>query len=209
MILTNFCTFVEKKEVITMSIARILHELDERTIAQRIATPHDEARMQYYLKANTVKSFDEFNHAISDYYSYHFSKCVSPGGRLSPAEASSRAKEMLERQYRRQSGDIVSAYNDSHDGTNGGLRTVLDIIADGLKAESIERYIRDVFDRHVAPNSWEQKVKIIREFIEQSGSYLSSTIRQDQPERYAQNFQELIRSYISALQQTSSLFRRL
>lgn len=101
------------------------------------------------------------------------------------------------------------AYNDAHDGTNGGMRVVLDTIAEGLKAESVERYIRDAFDRYVAPISWEQKVTIIRQFIARCGIHLASSIRSDQPERYAQNYQELIRSYVSGLQRTSSIFRRL
>ena len=101
------------------------------------------------------------------------------------------------------------AYNDAHDGTNGGLRAILDIIAEGLKAESVEDHIRDVFDRYVAPNSWSQKVSIIRQFIQHCGIFLSSSIRSDQPERYAQNYQELIRSYVEALRNTSGIFRRL
>ena len=86
---------------------------------------------------------------------------------------------------------------------------VLDMIAEGLKAESVERYIRDAFDRHVTPNSWEQKVEIIRQFIAQCGVHLASSIRTNQPERYASNYRELIQSYVAALQRTSSIFRRL
>lgn len=192
-----------------MSIDSLLAELDERTIAQRIGIPHDEARMHYPLHSNTVNSFDEFDRIISDYYNTHFTKCVSHGGNLSTAEASSRAKELLEQEYRRRGGDIVMAYNDAHDGTNGGMRVVLDHIAEGLKAQSVERYIRDAFDRYVAPVSWEQKVGIIRQFIDRCGVHLASSIRSDQPERYAQNYQELIRSYVTALQKTSQIFRRL
>lgn len=69
--------------------------------------------------------------------------------------------------------------------------------------------IRDAFDRYVAPNSWESKVKIIKQFIRECGSFLSSSIRTDQPERYAQNYEELIRSYVDALQNTSAIFPRL
>ena len=104
------------------SINNLLAELDERTIAQRIGIPHDEARMRYSLRSNTVGSFDEFNWIIADYYTKHFTACVSHGGNLSASEAASRAKELLEREYRRRGGDIVTAYNDAHDGTNGGLR---------------------------------------------------------------------------------------
>jgi len=191
------------------TIGSLLSALDERVMARQVAMTHDEARVQYSLHSNTVGSFHEFSDVISDYYSYHYTSCVSNGGQLSLSESAGRAKELLEQEYKKRQGDIVSAYNDAHDGTNGGMRVVLDTIAEGLKAESVERYIRDVFDRHVTPNSWEQKVDIIRQFITQCGSYLSSSIRTHQPERYAQNYNELIRSYVSGLQRTSSIFRRL
>ena len=190
------------------NINSLLEALDERTIAKKIAIPHDEARMGYSLDSNTVSDFDEFSRVISDYCNYHFTECVSGGGSLSSAEAGGRAKEIIEREYRRRGGDVTMAYNNAHDGTDGGLRAVLDIIAEGIKAESVERYIRDMFDRHVAPNSWDDKVDIIRQFINNCGSQLSSSIRASQPEAYAQNFEELIRSYVNALQQTSSMFRR-
>jgi hypothetical protein len=183
--------------------------LDERTIAQRIGIPHDEARMRYSLQSNTVRTFDDFSDRIGDYYNYHVTTCVSRGGRLSRAEAAGRAKEILEQEYRRHNGNIVSAFNDANDGTNGGLRAILDRIAEALKAESLERYTRDVFDRHVAPSSWEDKVEMIRQFIRHCGAYLGSSIRADQPERYAHDYQELIRSYVAAMRRTSSIFRRL
>jgi hypothetical protein len=89
------------------------------------------------------------------------------------------------------------------------MRVVLDTICEGLKAEVTDRYIRDAFERHVAPNSWEQKVDIIRQFIAYAGPYLSSSIVAGQPERYAHNYSELIKSYTEGLRQTSSMFRRL
>ncbi len=192
-----------------VSINTTLAALDEREIAQHVGIPHDEARIRFPLSSNTVRDFDEFREIIGDYYNHHFACCVSDGGSLSRPEAIGRAKEALEGQYRRRNGDIVTAFNDAHDGINGGLRAVLDMIADALKIESVERYIRDVFDRQVAPNAWQDKVELIRQFIRQCGANLSSSIRADQPERYAQNYSELIRSYVESLQKTSSIFRRL
>ena len=191
------------------AIDNLLKALDEREMAQRVGLKHDEARMNYQLRSNTVTDFDGFTDIIADYYNHHFAKCVSGGGKVSRSEAAGRAKETLERDYRRRNGDIVAAFNDAHDGTNGGLRVILDKLAEGLKAESVERYIREMFDRHVAPNAWRDKVEIIRQFIAQCGANLASSIDASQPERYAQNFQELIRSYVQSLQTTSSIFRRL
>jgi len=187
----------------------LLSALDERVMAQQIGIRHDEARMRYPLRTNTVRNFDEFSDIIADYYNYHFSGCLSGGGGLPRAEAAGRAKEILEKEYRKKGGDIVSAFNDAHDGTNGGMRLVLDTIAEALKEESLERHIRETFDRCVAPNIWEDKVEIIRQFIVRRGGLLASSIHEDQPERYAQNYQELIRSYVESLRNTSSMFRRL
>jgi hypothetical protein len=127
---------------------------------------------------------------------------------MSSTEAAGRAKEILEQAYRGQGGNIKTAYNDAHDGTNGGLRVVLDKLAEQLKTESVERYLRDAFDKYVDPTSWEQNVEIMRQFLARYGHLLSSTIRVDQPEKYAQNYEELIRAYVESLKRTSSVFRR-
>lgn len=191
------------------TISSLLSDLNERTIAQRVGIKHDERRMRYLLNSNTVADYSEFRAHITDYFNYHYTGCVSHGGQLSSSEAYGRVKELLEKEYRKRGGNIVSGFNDTRDGTNGGLRVVLDTVAEALKAESVERYITDAFDRHVAPNSWEQKVDMIKQFIAHCGPYLSSSIHTTQPERYAHDYSELIRSYVEGLRQTSSIFRRL
>ncbi len=190
-------------------IGSLFGALDERTIAQEIGIPHDEARMNYRPPTPRVGDIDEFYNIIGEYYAYHHARCVSRGGTLPRGEARSLAKEVVSQEYRRSNGDMNSAYCDARDGTRGGLRRILDIIAESFKTKSTENYIRDVFDRHVATNSWEQQVDIIREFISVCGAYLRSDIRTGQPERYARNYEELIRSYVEGLQSSSSIFRRL
>lgn len=190
-------------------IHNLLEALDERVIARTIGVPHDEARMAYALRSNTVANFDAFEDAIAGYFNYAFTRSVSHGGSFSRTEAAGRAKEIIERAYRRRNGNLITAYNDAHDGTNGGMRHILDLITEALRTEATERYVRQVFDTFVTPNSWEQKVELIRQFIEHCGPNLSSSIRRDQPERYASDFQELIRAYSTAMQQTAAVFRRL
>jgi hypothetical protein len=192
-----------------MLIDGLLAELDERHIAQAVTIPIDEARNRFPLHSNTVNDFHEFDSIITDFFNYLFTTCVSHGGALSASEASSRAKELLEREYRKKNGDIVMAFNDACAGTNGAMRNVLDIITEGVKSEAVENHIRHAFDTYVAPNDWMQKVAIIKQFITRCGPYLSSSIRTDQLERYAHNYLELLRSYCNALEKTSSIFRRL
>lgn len=173
----------------------------EDAIARHVGIAHDEARLAYRLPGNknTVNNFDEFNALIADYYNYHLTQCVTHGGGLAHFEASGRASEILEREYKHQGGDLMSAYRDAHDGTNGGMRIILDIIADHLKAESAERYVRGVFHRYVDPSSWDQKVEIIRQFIERNPQVLPPYIDKNRPERYAQNYDELIKVFMDGL----------
>ena len=124
------------------SLDNLIATIDELAIARNVGIPHDEARMRYSLSRNTVGSFDEFADVIADYYNHHLSECVAHGGFLSRTEAAGRAKEILEQEYRRQGGNMITAFNDANAATNGGLRVVLDRIAEFLKTESVERYIR-------------------------------------------------------------------
>lgn len=192
------------------SLEAILKQLDEREIARYIGIPHDEARMAYALKKNTVADFNEFVRVISDYYSYHFSKCVAGGASLTSFESQGRAKEIVEQRYHQSRGtNLQAAYNDAHEGTNGGLRAILDMIAEQLKYEAVERYIRKVFDDQIDPTSWENRVDIVKQFISRCGADLAPSIDASHPERYAKDYTDLIKSYVKALSQTSSIFRRL
>jgi hypothetical protein len=192
-----------------VSYDSLARALDEREIANRVAIRHDEARARYPLARTVVSTFEEFSEVITRYYMYHYATCVVPGGRLSPVDAASEAKDVLESQLRRGEGNIVTYFVRARDGVDGGMRVILDTLAEGIKGRSVGNYIRDCFDRHVAPVNWEDKVEIIRQFIKQSGPYLSSAIRSDQPERYAHEYQPLINEYIRSLRNSSAMFRRL
>lgn len=192
------------------TIQSMLSELDERTIAQQVSIKHDETRIRYPVSTNTVNSYNEFSDRIANYYNYHFVSCVSYGGALSTSDAASKAKKLLEQESRRNGrGDIVAVYNDARDGTNSGLRRVFDLIAEGLKNEAVDNYVTDVFDRYIEPNSWDQKVDMIRQFIAHCGVNLSRDIQTNKPERYASSYKEIINAYVQALRQTSSVFKRL
>jgi len=187
----------------------LVNALQEATLARRIGIPHDEARASYPLHSNTVRDWREFENIIADYYTYHYTRCVSPGGSISRTEALGQAKEILEQVYRRRRSDIVGAFNDARDGTNAGLRGVLDNLADGMKTHSTSRYVRDVWDSRVAPNDFEGKVALIRQFIDRFGDQLSESVQRNRPERYAQDYEDLVSAYVEGLRETSAMFRRL
>jgi hypothetical protein len=191
------------------SIDSLIRALDERTIAVKISRNHNDARVQYRLDSSVVESWPEFETIIGQYFNHHYSQCVSSGGRLDPGKARSRAKEIIEREYRRRHGDIASAYEDAVSGTNGGLGRVLDTLANGILAEAIEDYVRDQFDSFIQPISFEEKVSAICALFSIIGPHLASSVQLNRPERYAKDYRAVIEAYTEGLRQTSSVFRRL
>ena len=190
------------------SIEALLSDLDERTIAQRVGIAHDEARMNYRPRSNTVRRYDEFTDLIGDYVQYHYSRCISHGGHLSRAESAGRGKEMINQELRRQGGDVVSCFRDCHDGVNGGVRHCLDVLCESMKADAVEYYTRHTFDLHLPPDNWGLRVRMVGQFIQRCGVALPG-IDPSTPERYARDLEELIRAFLRGLRQMSSVFRRL
>lgn len=187
----------------------LLEELDEATIANKITNPHDEARMRFPLRRNIVADYPEFIQLLGDYYAYHFSLCVANGGTISKSQAQQSAKQTVENHMRRQNGDIATAYENCRTGVQGGMRILLDAICDTLKSEAVERHVGDVFDRHVLPVSWSEKLTIIEEFLKHCQAFLGDSIDVSDPARYAASYRPLIQAYTEGLTQTARAFRRL
>ena len=45
------------------------------------------------------------------------------------------------------------------------MRAILDIIMETLKEEAIERHVREVIDRYIAPSSWDEQVEYNKRII--------------------------------------------
>jgi len=188
------------------SLARAL---DQQTIADKVTSPHDAARAGYPVECNRTATFEEFIEAVTRYYIYHYEKCVAPGARLDAGQARSKVKQLLESRLHRGEGDILTYFARARDGLEGGLRVVLDTIAEALRAQAVADYVRDVFDRHVGPQSWEDKVELLRQFMKANRYHLPTTIHADQPERYAAEYYSLVNDFLHSIERGAAAFRRL
>lgn len=190
--------------------ASLLYDLDPKVIAQRVEAVHNAARAQYQARTMRPASYRDFEEIIGDYYNFHVSRCMVTAGWLSHADAISAAKAILEREYGpRGQGAITGAFNDARCGTNGGLRRILNTIAESLRNQAVKYHVRDAFDRNVAPYKCKARVGIIRQFLAHFGRHLPTSIRIDVPERYADNYEELILAYCEAYKEINRLMDML
>jgi len=187
---------------------KILSELDEIYLVQNVTKKHDETRMKYRLESITVQDDHEFNRIIGDYYNFHYASCISSGGTLTPENAAEEAKYIVFGEYHRKRLDKLQAYSDGKNGTNGGMRAILDIILDTLKSKAIESHIRSVIDRYIQPSSFEEQVEIIKQLmtrIEGIPSYVDT----NHPERYARDYEDLIRGIVESKRRIFAQLRRI
>ena len=190
-----------------VQIAPLLREIGEVAIAHHLR-PIDAQAATSPFERDPIADYSCYRRRMGRHYN-HVIGPVLNGGRLPDVQAEGRALRVIEHEYRDRGGDLVSAFQDAVDGTNGGEIAQRQMITDAVKREAAEYYVLAVFDRHVNPRSWEEKVECIRAFIARCGVDLGGAVNPDQPERYAQTYRELLRSYLGALQRTSAMLRRL
>ncbi|WP_309400011.1 hypothetical protein [Cerasicoccus maritimus] len=185
------------------TIEHIKRELEPRALLS-VSNAHDDARISYRLDSNTVQDMHEFISVIGDYLNYHHETCL--GGRLPDFQAEEMAKEIVERHHKRSGGNLLSAYTQANTGLNGGMRKILDVIADELREDALRRYTNHVLDTYVTPNAWPEKVALIRELVAVLKLDGADT---DHPERYASDYKALIETYLRNLRRTEEAFFRM
>jgi len=186
-----------------------MYEFSEQTIVDHVTGPIDQATLKFRLSSTTVRDEREFESVIGRYIKHVYSECIAPGADMPDFEAVGRAKQLLANAYRRRRQTLLNALANAVDGLNGGMPGVVRDLAEGVKAESLEHYLDDVFDRHVRMGSWEERVAVIKALMDSYGDLLPEAIRNQPPERYAANHKEFLRSLWEVIRETGADFRKV
>lgn len=171
----------------------LLWELEQRQIAQRVGLQHDEARLHYDQTYSAVSDNQEFHRVIADYWNHHWSCTSGQGHRIPELPAMVRARQILEKICQRNGRSEMELLWDAIEGTNGGLRGILDQMADAIKAEQVECYISCVIHKHVDPTSRDDHTEIVRQLFDHYRCFLPDWVNPDEPGIYAVHYEKLIR----------------
>lgn len=186
----------------------ILDELSDRNLNERVRLRHNDAKASYAIRSNRVRDSHELLEELGRYYNHHQQYCFG-ASRYSDYEAQGRARGIVDRFYHQKYGEgFGSACDDAISGDRGGLDALLGIVRDGIREEDERLYMQGVFDRYVASNSYDEKVRIISQLFDRMGMLLDETVDTRRPERYAENYSQIIESILRTRQQTSRSFRR-
>ena len=189
-----------------MNINALVNLISEEK-QNEVARSHDKARSSYLLPSTTVKDWSEFEYYMGDYHRHHCS-IVGGGDFGNSSQNLTDAKNLAMRGAGRNT-TIKKLFRDATSGSNGGLRQILDHIADAIKQQYVERYIADAFDSYIAPCSIDESTEIMRQFLLAYQHILPSHIDVNRPEYYASNYKEYIGLFAQSMTSIASEFRRI
>ena len=140
-----------------------------------------------------IRDGPDLERVIGEFYQYMHKTCVSHGGTMDHYAAIGRARQIIERDYRRREETFVNAVEDAKTGLRGGLSA----------------YVMDVLASHVRIDSWEDKVAIVKAIVAEYGSMLPRNIAERPPEQNAAEWEKLLRRIIRVVDDVAREFRSI
>jgi hypothetical protein len=187
----------------------VMSMINEQTLAREVDIPIDSARGSYTLPSSTVDTYEEFLGTLHTFY-VHVQRHIIPG--LTEAQDATESRQgviaLLERAFRARGGD-KAALAIARDGTRGGMRSILDALAEQLKAERQAAYIQRVFKNAVAALDWDENVRFMRGAMRRLGPFLPAELRTEPAERFARNWEAIIQAYVQSLDRVGQLLRTM
>lgn len=197
----DICSISDPTGIETDSENRVFHTIvsliNEQALAQKFGVI-DSARACFILESLRVESYEELINTLQAYY-IHLQRYVGSSPEVPDmGEARSETIKLLERTFY-DKGDDKAAFVRARDCTQGGIRSILDMMTEQYKAEKQAAYINRVFKDAVADMDWEERIKCIRAIIKEVGRFLPEGLKDQPPERFARSdetIETIIRTYV-------------
>ena len=175
----------------------IVSLINEQALARKFSAI-DSARARFILESLKVKSYEKLINILQAYYIHMQRYTGSSPEKPDMSEARCEAIKLLENTFRDKGGD-KAALVQARDCTNGGIRSILDLITERYKAQKQEAYINRVFKDAIADMDWQERIKCIRAVIKEVGRFLPEELKNQPPERFARSdetIETIIRTYV-------------
>lgn len=156
----------------SVDVDKILDLIDQTHINRTVLMQHDVARESFTVPKMIVADHQEFKYLITSYVEHH-KKAVGEG-QTTAAAAFGEAKRIVDRAFeedRFQDG-YARALQIARDGTDGGMRTILNQIADVIKQNALANYIDHVYYHHIDVLSKDDNLALSRAFYRRFGPIL-------------------------------------
>ena len=171
----------------------VVSQINEQALARKFGII-DSARACFVLESSRIKSYEELINTLQAYY-IHLQRYIGSTPEIPDrSEARSETIKLLEKTFYDKGGD-KAAFVQARDCTQGGIRSILDMLTEQYKAEKQNAYINRVFKDAIADMDLEDRVKCIRAIMKKIGPSLPKELKDQPPERFARS-DETVRTII-------------
>jgi hypothetical protein len=184
----------------------ILDEINMDTLNRTICARISSARRKYFINSVIIEDSEEFNDTVISFYIHfmrHTQKVMDPVDSNAPDRD---ALDLLEAAFANKGG-YKSAFAEARNGINGGLIFVLDMMANQLKKNEIEKHIQAVFKLAIDPLDHAGALNLIKGLLKRFGNLLPSEIASLPPERFVTHYEILVKQYVKVMDDLKSVFR--
>ena len=175
----------------------IMDLLNEERMAREIDERIDLAVETFQVKVKVPLSHSDFNRLIAGFVRRIYQKGLRLPRRLSEQGALAEAVSLLEKYYQ---GIRTRGYDEALVDAAGndleGLEYVLSQLAESIKAVEREKYMKWVFVDTVDQLDWEARRRIAATYLVKYKDLLPPELRDMDPARLADHFQDLIINHL-------------
>ena len=198
----------QPSEGMDRAVDLVLREVSAESLAQTIGLSIDTARAAFTLEEVTTTSYDTFHGSITAFYTTAQRHAGMLRDSTADATMAVEAVALTERAFAKKGG-LEAAWAEAQQGAQGGMRFVLDVLADQLKDELQRKHVNRVLKEALDPLDWDARVAFMAVMMERLGPFLPPQIRAAPPERYARHYEEVVRAYVGSFDQVNRLLRAL
>jgi hypothetical protein len=181
-------------------------EIGADNLSSLISSKIDTARSKYLMNSVVVGSYEDFNEIITSFYLHLLRHSRMVAEPVDMEWVGAEAFALLEKAFARKGGS-QAALAESRHAVNGGIRYVLDVIADQFKREECEKYIGYVLKQALDPQDRPSKVKLIETLMERLKPHLPPEITAQPAEQFANHVEQIVRAYAQSMDELTSVFR--
>ena len=186
----------------------LLNEIDEVVLGRKIGNDIDLARGTFLLEKITVETNQECKDIVNAFYLHMQRHCSIVLDTPDPQKIAAEAGAFFEKTFARRGG-TQAAFAEARTGARGGLRLILDLLANQFKGDEQEKRAGFVIKKMYTDLKYEERVALIQAFIDRVKPYLPEEVLSSPPARYVHEAEVLIRAYVRAMNEVKQLVRAI
>jgi hypothetical protein len=160
------------------------------------------------LNAVTVQTNEEFLEIVTAFYAHMYRHTARIHGTIEKTRLGAEALDVLKKTFKGDKG-YNEALSEARTGTRGGLRYVLDRMTEYLKAEAREKHVLKTLKENIDPLDYAARVEVISALLRLLHGHLPDEITAQPPERFADDYEEIIKAYVHSTAALKTTLRRL